>query len=148
MRDIIILLLEQFVSPENNVIYYQYLWENNSWVFGYGLSSFVLPAIIILIFYKFIDPPLAQLWHWVIALISASIIAFLFGYLSLYNFFEGLNGYGCIVEPGDCGFPDGQSPEDNFFMSGLLAGTIAFFIGIILSLGLKYLSVNNTKNPF
>lgn len=148
MQNILIPLFELFLDPSTHSTFYQYLWQDDSWALWLGLSPVFISLIVLLVFYKFIDMALPKTWHWIVALIIIFGLEGGVSYYILYDFFDGLNGYGCILTPEDCGFAPGTSPQDNFLKIGLLMGVIAVLFGILMTIFLRKLSINNKRNPF
>lgn len=148
MDSFFILILELFVDPTENPIFYGLLWQNSNWTIGFIISAFAIPIISLLVFYLLIDPPLGRSLHWFLTLLIGFLISLGIAYFTLYNFFDNIDTYGCIVNPEQCGFSNGQSPLDNFLMASLPIGIFSVIVGFLTSWPIKYFSINNKKNPF
>jgi len=147
MQGFYILIMELFVLPDHNPIFYQYLWQDTSWALGFSISAFIIPILGMFLFYIVIDPPLGKIFHWLVSLSLTMLATFGIAFYNLWHFFDNVNDYGCIVNPEECGFLIDKSPVDNFFMASLAIAILGLLVSVVLSFLIKYFSTNNKKNP-
>ena len=124
------------------------LW-NYDWFYIY-LGFILIPFLVAFLYYKLVDPTLPKVWHWLVALGISVIAVCIFGWFNLFGYFED-----CIINGSNstlCNKGFGPDEEENIVSS---IYETSFFIGLysivpfgIASFFMRYLSINNKRNPF
>jgi hypothetical protein len=138
------MLMELFVSQDNNVILYEKLWENDTWSFFGSIIFYVLPILTLFVFYKLWDPSLGKKRNWAFAGLVSILLVPLFQYVIFNYSFEIL-----FADPEQIG--EGVTYSDIVLVFLIFSTVIGAFSSLVYLIGtyfFRFSSSNNSKNPF
>ena len=123
-----------------NTVYSGAVFSNGEYQW-LGLVDILSPIVLLLIFYRFWDPLPTRRFLWFLVILTSLLISFSFTYYWLttgsMNLFILNNQISAGITP------------KNFVLNlGLISIGFTLIIGLISSFLLKYLSINNSNNPF
>lgn len=143
MNDIVTLGYESFFDWNTyqvllNAVYNNYDYSKIGW------SIVVVNIVILLIFYKFWDPVSGSKTKWYLTLSGIAILTYIATSTILYNNIQIIQYIGNYT--GDNGQPD----ADYFiFQMSMISLVYSLVIAFILSIiPFRFVSINNSKNPF